>query len=495
MTNQERIEELIAARHPCIAVTSGEEQYVCNLIRHSAMGRDGAFLCWTIIDGLRDGLVEDAKPIPETDHPAAGLYRMTQWTEPFVAVFLDLGPHLEDGRTRRALRELIHHAEATESTVVLVNPVATLPPEIAMLATRMEPTLPDEEELEAIVRRTVREVHRKRPIEANMSRETFSHVVRNLRGLTRQQARRVVLDAIYDDDRLDHEDISSMLGRKRQLVAADGTLEFVDAPADLSEIGGLVHLKAWLAQRQGALSEKATAFGITAPRGVLMLGVQGAGKSLCAKAIASAWQRPLLRLDAGSLYNRYVGESERNLRETLRQAEMMAPIILWIDEIEKAFAGAASSSTDGGLSRRLFGTLLTWMQDHTAPVFIVATANDIEALPPELLRKGRFDEIFFVDLPNEAVRREIFAIHLRKREREPEMFDLDALAAAAVGFSGAEIEQAVVSSLHTAFSSATELTTQHILDAVRTSPPLSVTMAERIEALRRWASTRCVPAG
>ena len=225
-----------------------------------------------------------------------------------------------------------------------------------------------------------------------------------------------------------------------------------------------------------------------------MLGVQGAGKSLCAKAIATAWQRPLLRMDTGALYDRFIGESERRLRMSLRQAERMAPIILWIDEIEKAFASAASRNIDGGLSQRMFGTLLTWMQEHQEPVFLVATANDIEALPPELLRKGRFDEIFFVDLPGKEVRGNIFAIHLKKRNREPEIFDLDQLAAASEGFSGAEIEQAVVSALHNAYAISREIDTAMILEAVKTSPPLSVTMAERVNSLRTWAKGRCVPA-
>src|SRR5207248_6122351 len=211
---------------------------------------------------------------------------------------------------------------------------------------------------------------------------------------------------------------------------------------------------------------------------------QGAGKSLAAKAVATAWRRPLLRMDAGALYDRYIGESERRLRDALKQTERMAPVILWIDEIEKGFASAASQSSDGGLSKRMFGTLLTWMQEHTAPVFLIATANDIEALPPELLRKGRFDEIFFVGLPGLEARTQIFSIHLKKRKRDPARFDLAALAEAAQGFSGAEIEQAVVSALHEAFAAHTELTTQHILDALKSSPPLSVTMAEKLEALQ-----------
>jgi len=222
--------------------------------------------------------------------------------------------------------------------------------------------------------------------------------------------------------------------------------------------------------------------------------VQGAGKSLAAKAVATAWQRPLLRMDVGNLYDKYIGETERRLREALRQAEQMAPIVLWIDEIEKAFASAAAQSSDGGLSKRMFGALLTWMQEHRAPVFLIATANDIEALPPELLRKGRFDEIFFVDLPDLDARAQIFAIHLKKRKRDPKQFDVALLAQESEGFSGAEIEQSVISALHDAFAAKQELKTEHILNALKNSPPLSVTMSEKVAELREWAQGRCVPA-
>ena len=227
---------------------------------------------------------------------------------------------------------------------------------------------------------------------------------------------------------------------------------------------------------------------------MLLLGVQGAGKSLCAKAIATAWKRPLLQLDPGSLYDRYIGESERRLREAFDQAEAMAPVVLWIDEIEKGFASAGESSNDGGLSRRMFGSLLTWMQEHTSPVFLVATANDVQSLPPELLRKGRFDEIFFVDLPAEEAREAILRTHLTRRKQDPATFDLPALTAASAGYSGAEIEQAVVSGLHTAYNGGRSLTTNDVVNALRNSPPLSVIMAERISDLRRWAADRCVSA-
>ncbi|HZW08905.1 MAG TPA: AAA family ATPase, partial [Phycisphaerales bacterium] len=308
------------------------------------------------------------------------------------------------------------------------------------------------------------------------------------------KAELILREAVADDRRFDDKDIPAILIAKRRMLGASGALEAVEAPTDLSQIGGMTNLKKWLEMRRDALSPKAAAFGVAPPKGVLLLGVQGAGKSLCAKAVATAWQIPLLRLDAGSLYDKYVGESERRLRTALDQAKAMAPVVLWIDEIEKAFASAASQSTDGGLSKRMFGTLLTWMQERTRPIFLVATANDIEALPPELLRKGRFDEIFFVDLPGEGARRDIFTIHLRKRGRKAEEFDIDQLVGASEGFSGAEIEQAICSALCAAFADGSELQTRHVLEAVRSSPPLSVTMAEKMQALRDWARGRCVPA-
>jgi SpoVK/Ycf46/Vps4 family AAA+-type ATPase len=355
-------------------------------------------------------------------------------------------------------------------------------------------SLPNEEALRRIVQETLRTCDASGPIKINITKGDLSTIVRNLRGLSARQARQVVRDAVCDDLKLDANDLNTMLAQKRRLVQGEGLLQYVQAPVDMDQIGGLRRMKFWLEQRNCALGDDAIKFGIEPPRGVLMLGVQGAGKSLAAKAVATAWKRPLLRLDVGALYDKFIGESERRLREALRQAEMMSPIILWIDEIEKAFASAAAQSADGGLSKRMFGALLTWMQERQAPVFLVATANDIEALPPELLRKGRFDEIFFVDLPDAEARSMIFAIHLRKRKRDPKTFDLDRLAQAAEGYSGAEIEQAVMSALQSSFAAQKDLTTEAIVEALTNSPPLSVVMAERMTALRQWAQGRCVPA-
>ncbi len=496
MDDQQRLESLFRARHHCVSIITHEEDYALSLVRETVIRTGGEIWIWSVIGGVRDGLITDSKPVPETEHPAAGLYHLAQrsLTAGSIAVTLDLAGHLKDERVLRLLRELLCRFRSIGCQLVMIDHLDELPPVIRSESARLEISLPDTEELNRIVRDTLRRMHREQSIEVDITRRGLQTIIRNLRGLTRRQAEQIIVEAVAEDRRFDEQDINHVLAAKRRALHQEGLLEYVEVPVSADEIGGLRRLKRWLAQRSGAFDAEAGRFGLTAPRGVLMLGVQGAGKSLCAKAIATAWQRPLLRMDVGALYDRYVGESEKRLRDALAQAEKMAPIILWIDEIEKAFASAASRSTDGGLSQRMFGTLLTWMQEHTAPVFLVATANDIEALPPELLRKGRFDEIFFVDLPSADAREQIAAIHFRKRKRDPVEFDLAAIAQASEGYSGAEIEQAIISALHDAYADKAELTTERVIQALRNSPPLSVTMAESIEALRRWAKHRCVPA-
>ena len=497
--DRDRLMQLIRSGHSCISIRTNEESYALEVVRDVAfqLGEDltgaGVWL-WTVVSGVRDGLITDSSPVEHTEHPAAALYHLGCLEGRSVCVMLDLAGHLSEPKTLRLLRDLVDHFHKTGSSLILIDGVEALPPVVMAEATPFDISLPGEEELYDLIRDTLQSIARQQKIEIDITRKQLRIVIRNLRGLTRRQARQVITEAVLDDSRFDENDINHILAAKRRTLRSGGLLEYVETPVDLSEIGGLKKLKSWLKQRQNATSDDAAKFGLGMPRGVLMLGVQGAGKSLCAKAIASAWQRPLLRMDVGALYDRYIGESERRLRDTLAQAEMMAPIVLWIDEIEKAFASSAARSTDGGLSQRMFGTLLTWMQEHESPVFLVATANDIEALPPELLRKGRFDEIFFVDLPRKSTRRQIFSIHLKKRGRDPKAFDLDALAVAADGYSGAEIEQAVISGLHAAFAGKSKVTTSMIEVALANSPPLSVTMAERIDALRDWAKERCVPA-
>ena len=285
-----------------------------------------------------------------------------------------------------------------------------------------------------------------------------------------------------------------MIEEKSQIIRKSGLLEYQEASQSLDDIGGLTTLKHWLRRRDRAFSQAARDFGLPEPKGLLLLGVQGCGKSLTAKAIASAWSLPLIRLDMGRIYSGLVGSSEENLRRAIRVTESLAPVVLWVDEIEKGLAGVGGTTGDGGVSARVFGTLLTWLQEKTAPVFVVATANRVDLLPPEMLRKGRFDDIFFVDLPTERERRDILSIVLRRRGRAPENFQLDALAQQTPSFSGAELEQAVVAAMYDAFADGAELNDAYLLAAVKQSVPLAVTMAHEVERLRDWAKTRTRPA-
>jgi SpoVK/Ycf46/Vps4 family AAA+-type ATPase len=493
MLDRDRLEQLIKAKHACLTVSTTDEEYLLVHLREIAIELNREIWQWTVTDGLRDALLEGEREVAQTDNPAAALYHLTRnTTGSLLCVMLDLPGHLTDERTLRTLREAIEYFNRTGGTLVLIHAAGEIPPAIAAVATTFEVSFPDKVELAAILKETTRKIASERQISVNLSRHWLNAIVRNLQGLTRRQARRVLTDAICEDCKLDEQDVNAVLVGKRNALSGAGMLQYVESPVELSDIGGLNRLKQWVLRRKPALdNDEAVQYGLTPPKGVLMLGVQGAGKSLAAKAVATAGQLPLLRMDVGSLYDSYVGQSEKRLREALRQAEMMAPVVLWIDEIEKAFASAANSSTDGGLSRRMFGSLLTWMQERTAAVFLIATANDIEALPPELLRKGRFDEIFFVDLPKHEARQQIFEIHLRKRKRNPKEFDLAALAVASEGFSGAEIEQAISASLFDAFADKRDLKTEQIIAALQASPPLSVTMAERVAALHAWAVDRC----
>lgn len=496
MTDQRRFESLLLAQYPVISIVTPEEDEAVEMVSAAAIESQFDLILWSESRGVRSGLLKESASVADSEHPAAALfYLSTLPARRRLIVTLDLAAHLsKDERTLRQWRELVSVCQRNAWTLVMIDHQAERPEVVRQWSTEFELSLPDEAELESIVKATLRARNEALPVSVRLSRREVETVMRNLKGLSRRQARQIILEAVGEDNRLDAEDVNHILATKRKMLRGSGLLEYVEAPVDLAEIGGLAHLKRWLGQRQCGFSKEAAAFGLSAPKGVLMLGVQGAGKSLAAKAVATAWHMPLMRMDVGALYDKYIGESERRLRETLRQAEAMAPIVLWIDEIEKAFASAASRSTDGGLSQRMFGTLLTWMQERAGQVFTIATANDIEALPPELLRKGRFDEIFFVDLPTLDARAQIVAIHLKKRGRQPGQFELATLAQASEGFSGAEIEQAIVAAMHTAFTDHTEVATRHILEALAASPPISVTMAERIAALRAWAAGRCVMA-
>ena len=492
--DRKRFANLLRARHPCISIVTSDETHAHGVVTGAAVDCGRETLSWSTVRGISSGLFqEEVDKRPDSNVPARAMRLLALEGGTKVLVMLDLGAHLEDALTLRALRELIDGCRRMRATLVLIDHLDRLPEVVSRLAVRFEPSLPDDEELAAITKETLHQLKAEdERIGVRITHDEFHALVRNLRGLTRAQAAQVVADVAVDDDTFDGEDVRHVLARKRELLHSAGLLDYVDVPVSLDEVAGVAALTRWLEVRRSALDGGVA--GVEPPRGVLLLGVPGSGKSLCAKAIATAWQRPLLRLDAGVLYDKYVGESEHRLREALRQAEAMAPMVLWIDEIEKAFASAASRSSDGGLSQRMFGSLLTWMQERRAAVFLVATANDIEALPPELLRKGRFDEIFFLDLPTTAARRDLFRIHLGKRELAPADFDLDALAVSSAQFSGAEVEHVIATALLESHARGAKTTTTALLAAIAATTPLAVTMAEPVARLREWARTRCVSA-
>ncbi|MHC5082732.1 MAG: AAA family ATPase [Planctomycetota bacterium] len=494
MDDVSEIIKMVRGNYSCISIVTHEEYEALDVIRRAAGVMDWKMQIWSASQGIRDGLQPITPPDSKQKKPDHALHTIGTRGTRMIYVMLDLASHLHSEVTVRALRDTIHRTMLNQNVLVLIDSEDKLPGVIKSYTRTFELSLPTEQELDELIRRTLREIHNMNPVEIGLTKGGLSAIVRNLRGLSLRQAKQLICDAVSVDHRLDDRDVNKIIAGKRRMIKSDGLLDYVEAPMTMEAIGGMANLKKWLSLRKDAFTDQAAEFGLTPPRGVLVLGVQGAGKSLCAKAIATAWQQPLYRLDCGTLYNSYVGESERNLRKALTQIEAMNPAILWIDEIEKAFASAASQSTDGGLSKRMFATLLTWMQEHREPVFLVATANDIKALPPELLRKGRFDEIFFVGLPPAEARKAIFKIHIEKRKRKVDAFDMDALVAASEGYSGAEIEQAVLSALHEAFENKTELDTDLLVKCVKASPPISVTMAEHINQLYQWAEGRCVSA-
>jgi len=489
--NQDLI-TLLRSRTPLILVESAEEGRVVDGFRHAIAQSLRPLYRWSITDGLRRLDIDaenDAEPPPDA---SMTLLAIKQQKTPGVYLLLDFQPYLRYTMTLRLLREIVQRIDCAEHTLVLVGAGYELPPELATDVTRYEFALPDADAIAALVREEAfnysRENDGKR---VTVDAEAARAVVRNLKGLNLDDARRIVRKLIYDDGALTAADLPELARAKYKLLDRDGLLHFEYDTAQFANVAGLARLKQWIAQRKPAFLGDKSAAKLDPPKGVLLLGVQGCGKSLAAKATAGGFAVPLLRLDIGTLYNKYHGETERNLRESLKNAELLAPCVLWIDEIEKALA---TDSADDGVSRRVLGYLLTWMAERKAPVFLVATANDVTALPAELLRKGRFDEVFFVDLPDAATRAEIFRLHLARRDLREADYDIAALAAAADGFSGAEIEQVVVAALYVAAAGKSAPTQQHLLAEIRNTRQLSVLMAERVAALREWARERTVPA-
>ncbi|QDT53792.1 ATP-dependent zinc metalloprotease FtsH 3 [Caulifigura coniformis] len=488
---------LIRAGNPLIAIETADEQRAREIVLQAGKECDRLTMEWSMTCGLKPIEAAGFTDLETLDNkPIAALeYIRDMGPGNAVYIFKDLAPHGKDAHLHRTIRDILPRMTEWNSTLILIES-QPIPAELRRLTVQFEIGWPTFDELENVVKATFSKIRRnsKKEVIGNVTRREVEQIVQTLRGLSCEQAERVVAAAIYHDHCLTGNDIAKIVEAKRTLLGSAGCLEAIAVDLHIDDVAGLRALKGWLKQRRGGYTLEAREFGLEPPRGVLMLGVPGCGKSLCAKAVAADWGMPLLRLDPGVLYQKYIGESESQLRKALSQAEAMAPAILWIDEIEKAFASASESSSDGGLSKRMFGTLLSWMQDHRHPIFMIATANDVSALPPELMRKGRFDEVFFIDLPSRAVRLEVLAIHLRKRNRDPHKFDLSALADATEGFSGAELEQVIVSALFEAFSERAQLSNEHLVAAVCQTRPLATLAAERVQILRDWALDRCVDA-
>lgn len=484
---------LIDSSVPIIILETQDEMRALELLTRVAMKKSLSYSCWSITEGLqRLGFGSGPSLAAEPESPDEVLKAIKGHQQPALYALCDFHPFLQGNPEHvRLLKDIALNYSQLQHTLVLVSHDLQIPPELQHYCARFSMSLPDDAQLMAIVREEA-SLWSKDNAGAKLKTDhaTLKKLIKNLAGLTRQDARRLARGAIRDDGAITEDDLPEVNKAKFELIDMDGVLSFEYDTEKFSSVGGLNNLKDWVKQRESIfLNVEQTS--VDKPKGVLLLGIQGGGKSLAAKSIAGLWGVPLLRLDMAALYNKFIGETEKNLRKTLRQAELMSPCVLWIDEIEK---GLATSDSDDGTSRRILGTLLTWMAEREANVFIVATSNDVSQLPPELMRKGRMDEIFFVDLPGQSVREEIFAIHLRKRHFTVENFALAELAAQSEGFSGAEIEQSVVAALYSASAQRQPLSTALIVKELGSTYPLSVVMAEKIERLRSWAADRTVSA-
>jgi len=483
------LELLIRSRYPVIAVDTFEEQRLTGLLGRVAERLAVPLFLWSRTEGL--SRLDGSGSVYETSEPEKVLRHMQVADTDGLYLLADFQPYLEDPIVARRFRETAERFTGDRRAILLSGLGISLPAELKRLSIPFQFKLPDDDEIRQELRYLIGDFQVSGRLTVDLTRADADRLVEHLRGLSLAEIRRAIQRAALDDGRLDGNDLEKFLRIKQETLGGSGLLEF-HAPAPETPVGGMRNLQDWLEKRRAALSAEARAFGLDPPKGILLLGVQGCGKSLLARSVSTAWGLPLIRLDPGALFDKFIGETEKNLRRALDAVDAMTPAILWIDEVEKAFA---SSGEDGGVSTRVLGSFLTWFQERPPGIFVVATANAIDSLPPEFLRKGRFDEIFFVDLPEEADRAEILSLHLNRRDRAPATFDIAGLARASEGFSGAELEQAIVAGLYTAFAAGTDLTDGILLSEIDAAVPLSVTMAEKVDALRRWAQGRAVPAG
>jgi len=510
--HRDDIEVLLRSRVPLIAVESRDEAQVLKALTRACVHQSGTptaarlagtggpggpggpgglpVFQWSVTDGLKRIDIEAGPPQRTVTDPGDILRHIRATNLAGVYVLLDFHPYLKDATLVRLLKDIAQDYERCARTIVFISYAIDSPPELEHLTARCVLALPDRNERAQLVQDTARQwmrIHPQQPL--RIDRRALDMLVENMNGLTASDTQRLARRAIFDDGALQVSDVPDIMRAKYDLLNHDGILRYEPDTAHVADVGGLANLKTWLGKRRAAFD--GTAPELDAPKGVLLLGVQGCGKSLAARASAGIFGAPLLRLDCAALYDKYVGESERHLRESLGSADLLEPCVLWVDEIEKGFA---AGDNDGGATRRVLGAFLTWLAEKKSRVFVVATANDITSLPPELVRKGRFDEIFFVDLPNLDTRIEILRIHAAKRAIALDGPTLTRLAQACEGFAGAEIEQAVVAALYTAHARHSAPDAALLAGEIAATRPLAVVMAERVAALRAWAADRTVPA-
>ncbi|HOC55153.1 MAG TPA: AAA family ATPase [Verrucomicrobiota bacterium] len=490
------IETLIRARYPILYVITSEELRVQKILLNIAAGRQKKVFEWTYSSGVvpaGTSLQSHKSRMTATKEPLAALDLVVDQVEPAIFLFKDFHPFLNRNNFAviRRLKDIALHLKNSRKTIVLISPVLEIPAELDKEITVLSFPQPGKDELGELLDKAVEELRESRQVRVELDEQGRERLLQAALGLTLGEAENVFAKIIVKTQRLSSDAVGEVIAEKQQIIRKSGLLEYYEAEEDFNSVGGLGVLKDWVTKRAVAFTAEAQAFGLPAPKGVLLLGVQGCGKSLCAKAVSRLWQLPLLRFDMGRMFGSLIGSSEENVRRAISVAESIAPAVLWVDEIDKAFSGSQSSGiTDGGTTARVFGTFLTWLSEKRAPVFVVATANDVSQLPPELLRKGRLDEIFYVDLPLDQERADIFRIHLAKRNRNPADFDLPALVAASPEFSGAEVEEAIISALYDAFYAREELTTAHVLETLGQTVPLAKTMSEKVAAQRAWAEGR-----
>jgi hypothetical protein len=495
---------LVMSFHGMVVMETVEEERVRALINTAVNDLQLAVFEWSIAQGLTRSAgnihnrwtneyappaAQQPQAIEATQDPLSVLRHIRDMGYQAIYWLKDMACHLEDPTIARQLRELLYQFSSNRSTLVITGHSISLPPDLAQEVVYFDLKLPEPDELYQAISDVLKSL--KGRVKVELEADGIKALVQAMRGMTLQQARKVIAYAALDDGRLSPEDVKRVLERKVQVLHDEGLLDYIPPEMNPAQLGGFNGLKQWLARARVGFSPQARAYNLPTPRGILIVGIQGCGKSLAAKTIAREWSIPLLKLDAGRLYDKFIGESEKNFHRAVTLAETMAPAVLWIDEIEKSM-GQSDSDSDGGLSRRLFGSFLTWLQEKSEEVFVVATANDLSRIPAELLRKGRFDEIFFVDLPDEQERAAIIQIHLIRRKQDPRRFDLATLVQVTDGYSGAEIEQVIISTLYRSIHAQCTMDTALLVEEVKATVPLSISRREDLHHLRSIAQERFV---